>query len=285
MAPKVSVIVPNFNHAKFLKKRIDSVLNQTFQDFELIILDDCSTDNSRELIETYRNHVKVTGVVYNEQNSGSPFKQWQKGVELAKGEYIWVAESDDYADRSFLEMIVRELANNSVGIAFCNSHWIDDSGEIKKSLSVYNESFKIVGKEEVKRKMLYNCSIQNVSSCVFRKDVAVHHLPKIVSFISCGDWLFYILLLTNSNLSFIGEKLNYFRWYHNNVSNNASVTDLWLLEQVRMVKYIDFLSLNMSKKEVISYFLFLFKKVIRSKKLNFMQKTHTILQLAFGSLK
>lgn len=69
--PKVSVIIPNYNHSSYLKERIDSILNQTFQNFEVIILDDCSTDNSKEIIELYRDHTKVSHIVYNEKNSGS----------------------------------------------------------------------------------------------------------------------------------------------------------------------------------------------------------------------
>ena len=86
--PLVSIIVPNYNHAKYLPARMDSILNQSFQDFEVIILDDCSTDNSRTVIESYRDCEKVTNIVYNEVNSGSPFIQWNKGVNLARGSLI-----------------------------------------------------------------------------------------------------------------------------------------------------------------------------------------------------
>ena len=98
----VSVIIPNYCHARFLNQRIDSVLNQTYSDYEVIILDDCSTDNSREIIESYRNHPKISHIVYNEKNSGSTFIQWEKGFELARGEYIWIAESDYVARSTFL---------------------------------------------------------------------------------------------------------------------------------------------------------------------------------------
>ena len=95
---KVSIIVPNYNHEKYLDERIQSILNQTYQDFEIIILDDCSTDNSKFVIEKFRNNEHVSHIVYNEQNSGSTFKQWERGFELAKGELIWIAESDDSCD-------------------------------------------------------------------------------------------------------------------------------------------------------------------------------------------
>lgn len=73
--PLISVIIPNYNHALFLKQRIDTVLNQTFQDFEVIILDDCSTDSSREIIEQYRGHSKISNIIFNDKNSGGVFKQ------------------------------------------------------------------------------------------------------------------------------------------------------------------------------------------------------------------
>jgi glycosyltransferase involved in cell wall biosynthesis len=99
----ISIIVPNFNHASFLKERPDSVFNQTYQDFEVILLDDCSTDNSLEVLQEYANHPKVAHFVINEQNTGSTFKQWKKGIELAKGEWIWIAESDDWCEPSLLQ--------------------------------------------------------------------------------------------------------------------------------------------------------------------------------------
>ncbi len=104
--PKVSVIVPNYNHESFLQQRIDSILNQTYQDFELILLDDASSDASISIIENYRYEEKVSEIVLNTVNSGSPFKQWIKGIKLAKGEFIWIAESDDFAEPTFLETTV-----------------------------------------------------------------------------------------------------------------------------------------------------------------------------------
>ena len=83
MHPFFSVIIPNYNHSAYLDERIQSILNQSFQDFEIIILDDCSTDNSIEIIEKYRNEPKVSHIILNSQNSGSTFIQWNKGFEYA----------------------------------------------------------------------------------------------------------------------------------------------------------------------------------------------------------
>lgn len=93
----VSIIIPNFNHAAYLEQRIESVLKQTFQEFELILLDDSSTDKSWEIMMHYADHPLVSHCIRNEINSGSPFKQWKKGFDLAKYDLIWIAESDDFS--------------------------------------------------------------------------------------------------------------------------------------------------------------------------------------------
>ena len=96
--PVVSVIIPNYNYALYLKKRIESILNQTYTDYELILLDDASTDNSVEILEKYKDNPHVSHILVNEKNSGSPFQQWAKGISLARGKWIWIAEADDVAE-------------------------------------------------------------------------------------------------------------------------------------------------------------------------------------------
>src|ERR1019366_3980250 len=119
--PKVSIVVPNYNHARFLRRRVESVLRQTFQDFEVILLDDGSTDDSESILSQYGGDPRVR-IEFNEVNSGSPFKQWNKGVGLARGEYVWIAESDDYADERLLEKLAARLdAGPRVAFAYCRS--------------------------------------------------------------------------------------------------------------------------------------------------------------------
>ena len=94
--PKVSVILPNYNHAPYLCERLESILTQTYKDFELLILDDGSTDDSYQIIARYERRARVR-VLVNSTNSGSAFSQWNLGISLASGEYVWIAESDDSA--------------------------------------------------------------------------------------------------------------------------------------------------------------------------------------------
>ena len=81
--PFVSVIIPNYNHAVYLDYRIESILSQTYKNVEVLILDDCSTDNSLDIVEKYRSDKRIVAVIQNEANSGSPFAQWKKGLAMA----------------------------------------------------------------------------------------------------------------------------------------------------------------------------------------------------------
>ncbi len=237
--PEVSVIIPNYNHSKYLKQRIDSVLNQTFQNFELIILDDCSTDDSVAIIEAYRSHPKVKRIIYNDKNSGSTFIQWERGALASVGKWLWIAESDDYAEPNFLEELVKLVnVNNNVGIAFCGSHWVDANGNIKEDLSIYHQSFVRSGTVEVGQEMVKHCTIQNASSCLFDRKKLLSSIKNLKTYRACGDWVLYVRMLQLCDLAFTNQKLNYFRWYHANISNAAKET-LWITEGIDILSNID----------------------------------------------
>lgn len=236
----VSVIIPNYNHAAFLRQRIESVLNQSFKDFELIIMDDCSNDESRSIIETYRNHPQVGNIVYNEHNSGSAFKQWVKGIELAKGTWVWIAESDDWAELDFLDRMMQAVAENpSCGLAFCHSCCTDEEGkplwpvtDLKTNVFHRGETFL---RETLS---LYN-AIVNVSSCLFKRElfdpekVALYKHMRL-----CGDWFFYVLLAEQADIVEVQSPLNYCRRHGSNISENAETRGLSFLEGAEVLDYI-----------------------------------------------
>ena len=96
---KVSVAVPNYNYARFMADRLGSVFRQSYPVHEVIVLDDCSTDDSlpviRQVAGEWRRYIQL---VPNEENSGSVFAQWRKAAELATGDYLWIAEADDLSE-------------------------------------------------------------------------------------------------------------------------------------------------------------------------------------------
>lgn len=233
----VSVIIPNYNHAPFLEKRINSVLHQTYKDFELIILDDCSTDNSRDIIELYRHHPQVSHIVYNNHNSGSTFKQWKKGIELSRGEYIWIAESDDWAENFFLEKLIYSIYQNCSSICFCKSIVIDKNNNnlYYKDNILDQNTFNINSKDFLLNKMYYQNSIYNASMVLFKKELIKNTIWEQVNNLRyCGDWLFWAQLLMDNKdqfqISEVDEYLNYFRNHNNNVSNRSENLGLTFIE-------------------------------------------------------
>lgn len=238
--PTVSVIVPNYNHAPFLKQRIDSILRQTYQDFELILLDDCSTDNSCDIMEQYRNNPHVSHIVYGESNSGSAFRQWDKGIALAKGEWIWVAESDDYCEPFFLERLMGEVARvPDCVLAYSATYWVDQQGQKlwdtphSDKVNIYN------GHDFILQKLAVCNSIANVSECIFRRDKfrpAESHRYEHMRL--CGDWFVYILLAEQGKVIEVEEPLNYYRQHNGNISSDAEHCGLTFLEGADVLEYM-----------------------------------------------
>jgi glycosyltransferase involved in cell wall biosynthesis len=245
----VSVIVPNYNHAKYLQQRIESVLNQTFQDFELIILDDCSTDDSRDVIELFRFHPKVSQIIYNETNSGSTFKQWNKGFKLVKGRYVWIAESDDYCAVDFLEKLVKQFQeNNSLGIAYGQSYRVNERSEIIGDWLNHTDDLEqnkwatnrlISGADGIKNYLGINNVIPNASGALFSTKSLQETGGADESFILNGDWFLYLKILAHGyTIAYVPEKLNYFREHSVKVTRRAVLKGYNILEVFKILKYI-----------------------------------------------
>jgi glycosyltransferase involved in cell wall biosynthesis len=234
-----TVIIPNYNHGRFLHQRITSVLDQTYPQFEVIILDDASSDNSRDIIETYRQHPRVVHIIYSETNSGSPFRQWKKGVEAAKGEWIWIAESDDIAEPGFLETAARAFHDNpSAGLFYCDGNILDESdATYKKTFStiknqVFNTSkwsndYLENGANEIYGYLKFENTINSASGMAFRKELFATAGSRIDWFTYYGDWYFYIHLLLSTDVYYSSRQLYTHRRHKKSLLNagTALVTD------------------------------------------------------------
>ncbi|TDP06546.1 glycosyl transferase family 2 [Roseateles asaccharophilus] len=239
--PMVSVIVPNYNHERFLRQRLDSILGQSFQDFELILLDDLSSDGSQALLESYANHPKVAQLCFNERNGGSPYRQWNKGLGLARGRYVWIAESDDYAAPDFLEQLVAVMEQSpGVGIAFCKSLKVDETGreigstddwlaDVGRGLAQWQTDFIAGGREEAGRLLIQKCIIPNVSSALIRRETLLAVGGAHAAMRYCGDYLTYVRLLERSDLAYLARPLNYFRFSSQSV--RTKMVHSWLHER------------------------------------------------------
>lgn len=256
---KLSVLIPNYNHAQYLQQRIDSIICQTFQDFEIIILDDCSTDQSREIIEKYRVHPKVSQILYNEANSGSPFKQWIKGINLAKGKYIWIAESDDWSDTSFLSKILSKLESDpEITLCSCRSFRTTEDGKIEGEhvwadqldSQKWKHEYINDGNHEITNYLIYRNTIANASACIFKKDAVVNY-NFLNRFYYCGDWLLWVKLIENKKIAFVPEKLNYFR----RGNNSTTLKKVSIEKEIKRFKEYFFI-INYCKKKIKMYWLY-----------------------------
>lgn len=247
MDPIVSVVVPNYNHAAYLPKRIESIINQTYPIDEIIILDDSSTDNSKAIIDAYAQIDKRIVKIYNDKNSGSTFKQWNKGVKAAKGNYIWLAESDDYAELNFLETLMLKLvAYPKVGIAYTQSWNIDENDTITSSwknhtspldVNKWNHSFVEDGREMIRNFMTYRNVIPNASAVVFKKQLFLEVGCANESLKLNSDWILWIKMLLSSDIIYVAEHLNYFRTHTSNVRKTTTTTGLAIEEMSKIVAY------------------------------------------------
>lgn len=233
--PKVSIIVPNYNHAKYLSKRLDSIIHQTYQDFEVILLDDCSTDNSLEIINRYVWNTKIVHIVKNVKNSGGTFNQWVRGINLAKGEFIWIAESDDFAEERFLETAIHNFQDNNCSIFFSQSYIVDERGTVQgcwdEKAAIYDSNFVTEGKELIQKYMTFQNIIPNASAVVFSKGLLDADIEKdILNYKINGDWYLWINLLMKGNCAYHSKPLNYFR-RHEAAGSNKNVTNFKNIEE------------------------------------------------------
>lgn len=263
----ISVIIPNYNHAIYLEERIESVLNQTFQDFELIILDDCSTDNSKEIIERYRSHPKVSHIIYNSHNSGSSFIQWERGLQLARGEWIWIAESDDSCEVSLLQELTEGLKKfPSSVIAYCQSIMYRDNQILWQSLERQLHKCES-GKEFVDTRMLVGNAIYNASMCIFSKSAWLKIPREFMKYKFCGDWLFWIEIARQGDVFISGKTLNYFRKHDKDVSTNAFNSGLSYEEHFLLIKYLEKCG-YITRKQSIPTLKTKFKNLLTDKRIN-----------------
>lgn len=219
---KVSVIVPNYNYSQYLEERLNCIVNQRYPIYEIIFLDDCSSDNSIEIAQKFAQKCPITFAIHkNDNNSGSVFRQWAKGIKEARGDYIWIAEADDLCETTFLEKVMGGFKNENVILSYCNSKQIDDYGNFigVNYLNYTNDidenkwknNYTRAGIKEICDTLAIKNTIPNVSATVFKKFDISEIVDDLVKFKIAGDWFFYVWLLQKGDITFIAESLNYHR--------------------------------------------------------------------------
>lgn len=232
LRPRVSVVVPNYNYDRFLDERLRSIWNQTFQDFEVLLLDDKSTDDSLRILNAWAERRPGTRVIANETNTGSPFAQWIRGMALARGDLVWIAEADDSCLPRLLEALIPAFDDRNVFLAYSKSVPVDESG---KPLGDYEElylnrikpgrwsqSYIVTDHVEANFGLgIANC-IPNASSVLLRPFKPEEEFASTVSSMRmCGDWLFYLRAMRGGSIAYHPEPLNLHRRHDATVTSKT----------------------------------------------------------------
>lgn len=237
--PKVSVVVPNYNYSYLLRDRLFSIVRQTLPVYEVIVLDDASSDDSLSIITSLRDELCLDiRVCVAEHNSGSVFRQWLKGVEMARGDYVWIAEADDLSDPDFLATVTAPfLSDRAVVMSYCDSRQIDETNSIVAesydyyirdvSAERWTQAYVSEGSEEVSEALAVKNTIPNVSAAVFRRqplhDVLAADIEQIAGFRIAGDWVTYIKLLRLGKVAFNPRALNVHRRHSGSVTSRGDL--------------------------------------------------------------
>lgn len=217
MTPKVSIVFTSYNHKEFLKQALDSLLNQSFKEFELIIVDDCSTDGSQDILRSYTD--PRIRLYLNAKNSGSYVKSSNFGATKAHAPYIIFAQCDDWAEPTQLECLVRCIETYDVGVVFSCSNMVDENGiYLCTDYDLRAPSFRkkcnsdtVVNKEDAMGYLLDSCIIPNLSAALVKKTLYEELNGFSEEYLVLADWDFWLRVSLRSDIYYIRKSLNNFR--------------------------------------------------------------------------
>lgn len=238
---KVTAVIPNYNYAEFINERIDSIINQKYPVYELIVLDDCSTDNSIKVIEARLKELEKTHpslrtrLIKNSKNSGNVFNQWAKAFEYASGDFVWICEADDLCSPYFLKQVMLAFdKDEKVILSYAESDMIDENKKRKMAnhkkwidydrSGHWQKSYINDGKAEIRDYLAINNTITNVSGVVFRNQKGIpfaKYLTDAKEYRLAGDWYFYSKVLLHGKIAYNAESLNHYRSHTGSVSKTT----------------------------------------------------------------
>lgn len=234
-------------------------MEQTYQDFELIIIDDCSSDGSDLVITSLQQEFGFK-YIKNPKNSGTPFSAWETVLPLAKGKFIWICESDDYADPHFLETAVDAMiTERSASVFYCDSRIVDSTGkqightdeyfhgiwkETRWDTSFSNDGVAELEKFQIRGQTVPNMSSALISTDAFRKA----YRPFLKRLKLTGDWLFVGLLMQYGSVLFRRTTLSNFRKHE--VTSRVRVKSARSQAEFILTKYLLFRAAKLPTRQL-----------------------------------
>jgi glycosyltransferase involved in cell wall biosynthesis len=253
---RVSVVVPNYNYAHFLPERLESIIGQGYPIYEIIFLDDCSSDESLQVAERLLSQSGIDyQIIVNKKNSGSVFRQWRKGVELARGTHLWIAEADDSCEAGLISELVKGFRTPGVVLSYCESKQMDENNTLLAENYRYYvddvdtkhwlSAYVMDGKHEIAEYLSVKNTIPNISGVLFSKDalqsVLEKHFDEITAYRVAGDWMVYVLVLAEGKVSFSPASMNKHRRHSGGVTisgiNRSQLEEIQKMQQYIAAHY------------------------------------------------
>lgn len=220
----VSLVVASYNHAEYLVRRMESLIHQTYPHIEILVIEDCSQDNSLEVLHKYESHPLVRLIV-REQNGG-----WvtvsNQGIELSKGEFVLFANCDDDCAPQMVERLVKAMqAHPTAGIAFCRSLLVDENGQVIGDDFVIRERVfrqkcatdTLISGAQMGRFLLHSCVIPNLSAALIRKKCFEAAGALSAEYRVCSDWDLFFRIAAGYDAAYVAQPLNKFRQHQTTV--------------------------------------------------------------------
>jgi teichuronic acid biosynthesis glycosyltransferase TuaG len=244
----ISIITPLYNAEKYISETIISVINQTYQNWEMIIVDDCSTDNSREIVKDYGQKDNRIRLVELDNNFGGPAKPRNIGLDNSKGVYVAFLDADDVWLTNKLKEQLFILESNNCDIVHSLAYTIDTKSN---NIGFFNN-------QRIYNKLNYFCSDKtisyfsnfiNINTVLMKKDLNIRFKEEKY-LVALEDWYFWIEhIYSNKKVYLIKEKLINYRVDINSISNRT--TD----NGYRKIFYMYGLLLNEKKISLTKYIL------------------------------
>ncbi|MCI8448688.1 MAG: glycosyltransferase family 2 protein [Eubacterium sp.] len=235
--PLVSVCIPNYNYGHYLGYCLESVLNQTYQNLEVIFSDNASTDNSYEIAYEYKKKFEDRGIYFhlnnNKHNLGSSANSTIV-TSRSEGEFVYTLASDDAIKPEFIEKCVRVFQEYpSVGMVMVNREEIDENGEVYKQTPFYNTSCVINGEDQAAVFMMAGIAIP--AQRMVRNSFSGRWARYCRKWNVAGDWYDNFLVSCFADIAYLKEDLTQYRVHSGNETNESEKNLMGIFEHYQLI--------------------------------------------------
>lgn len=205
----VSIITPTYNCGKYIEETIKSVINQTHKNWEMIIIDDCSTDNTKSIVEEYQK--KYPNIKYHilENNSGAAVAR-NMAIKMAKGKFIAFLDSDDLWDKEKLEKQINFMKQNDYNFTYTNYIEVDERGNPKGK--------KVTGPKKITKRGMFNYCWPGCLTVIYNAEKV--GLIQIEDIKKNNDYAIWLKVCKKSNCYLLDEELAMYRKRNGSISNH-----------------------------------------------------------------